>query len=95
MVEVEIVSGAVINAVEYTITYQLLLDGTPIATITREDNSAQSIAIARTIIEIPNMTWVDTPGAGAHTYSIAIAVNGTNITDAQVNIRALNVIQFT
>ena len=44
--------------------------------------------------QAPNMTWIDTPAAGTHTYEIRITVTGTNIVSATALTRALNAVLF-
>ena len=94
MADVEITTTALIGATQYTLTYDLERDGTPIATVTREEEVDQALAIARVFGDIPNETWLDAPAAGAHTYDLVITVTGTNVTAANVLTRALNAVVF-
>jgi hypothetical protein len=93
MAEVEITTAAT-AAYQYTINYQLFLDGLSIAAVTVENDIDSQSATARVLGEIPNLTWVDTPAAGSHTYEIRITVTGTNLTSAVALTRALNAISF-
>ncbi|SPF55833.1 Collagen triple helix repeat protein (fragment) [Candidatus Desulfosporosinus infrequens] len=93
MAEVEITTTASANY-QYTIDYELFLDGSSIATITVEKQTDSQTATSRLFGEIPNMTWIDTPAAGSHTYEIRITVTGTNLTSAVALTRALNAIAF-
>ena len=72
----------------------LLLDAAPIATVTVEKDHANAASAARLIGEIPNLTWVNSPGVGAHIYRIDITVTGTALVSATANTRALNAIIF-
>jgi len=92
MSEVEITVGPTVNF-QYTILYQLYFDTNPIASVVveREQNSTAS---SRLFSEIPNMTWVDAPVAGAHTYEIRITVTGTTVTGAVALTRSMNIIAF-
>ncbi|QGU00156.1 hypothetical protein SYNTR_1562 [Candidatus Syntrophocurvum alkaliphilum] len=79
---------------DYTITY-ILHDGTnALATLTIEREDDSGAGVVRVLSEIPNLTWVDLPGAGTTTYEIRITVSGTNIDSAQALIRALNAVIF-
>nr|WP_288829280.1 hypothetical protein [uncultured Clostridium sp.] len=90
MAEVEITASSAGNY-QYTIVYNLLRSGTIIATVTVEKDN-DSTGATRLYGEIPNMTWVDTPGAGTFTYSVDITVTGTNVASASTITRALNAI---
>ncbi|GLB31782.1 hypothetical protein LAD12857_37050 [Lacrimispora amygdalina] len=90
MAEVEITTSSVGNY-QYTIVYDLLRSGTIISTVTVEKDNDSNGTI-RLYGEIPNMTWVDTPGAGTFTYSVDITVTGTNVASASTITRALNAI---
>jgi hypothetical protein len=92
MCEVEVTVG-LIAIFQYSIQYYLYLDGGSIASVTVEKEH-DSPAIAVILGEIPNLTWVDQPAAGLHTYEIRITVTGVNITDAVAKTRALNIIAF-
>ncbi|SHJ02701.1 hypothetical protein SAMN02746098_05035, partial [Desulfosporosinus lacus DSM 15449] len=93
MSEVEITTTASTNY-QYTINYELFLDGASIATVTVEKDTDSQSATARLFGEIPSLTWIDTPTAGSHTYEIRITVTGTNLTSAVALTRALNVLIF-
>jgi hypothetical protein len=92
MVEVDMTVTA-LGVYDYTITYELLVDGAPVATETYDD-AGTATAIGEPHTEIPNMTWIVVPGAGTHTYNIQVTVTGTNIATADANTRALNGITF-
>jgi hypothetical protein len=78
------------------VTYQLVRLGTSPATLTNASvNRAYTFAAGTTVSDTytPNITWVDTPPAGTHTYRIVITrTTATNITVLQVTNRALNAI---
>jgi hypothetical protein len=93
MVEVEVTTG-VLTPYQYTITYNLFLDGATLATITVEKEEDNVSAAARILSEIPNVTWIDAPTAGVHTYEIRITVTGTNVASARALTRALNTVIF-
>jgi hypothetical protein len=93
MAEVEITTSASANY-QYTINYQLYLDGASIAAVTVEKDTDSQTATSRLFGEIPNLTWIDTPAAGSHTYEIRITVTGTNLTSAVALTRALNALAF-
>ncbi|MBZ9622594.1 NTTRR-F1 domain [Clostridium sp. FP2] len=93
MAEVEITTTASANY-QYTITYGLFRDGSAIATVTAEKDKDNVSPTSRLLGEIPNLTWVDAPSAGPHTYEIRITVTGTNITSATALTKALNIIIF-
>jgi predicted aconitase with swiveling domain len=93
MVEVEVTTSAT-TPYQYTITYSLFSDGAAISTITVERAEDNVPTTARVLSEIPNITWIDAPTAGVHTYEIRITVTGTNIASAQALTRALNAVIF-
>jgi len=93
MSEVEVTS-ATASPVQYTITYSLFLDGASIASIDIDKDQTNTPQTARNFAEIPNLTWVNSPLAAAHTYEIRITVTGTNISSAAVLTRALNIVRF-
>ena len=95
MAEVEITTTGGSGSVQYTITYELLLDGATIVTLTREKEADQGAGPSRVYGDIPNETWVDVPGVGPHVYTIRIRVTGTFITAALVRARALNALVFS
>ena len=79
------------DATNYTIEYNLLLDGGIIA--------SETIKMAFTlgtdtqnIIELPSMTWIDAPSAGPHTYRIDVTITGTIISPSSAITRALNIV---
>ncbi|MFZ5974500.1 MAG: hypothetical protein ACOYU3_03695, partial [Bacillota bacterium] len=82
-------------AYQYTITYTLYRDGTPLAQVLISSANDNILGLAGlTFEEIPNMTWVDSTAAGSHTYEIRIAVSGAGFTTASVTTRALNAMVF-
>ncbi|HYE67733.1 MAG TPA: hypothetical protein VEA58_03925, partial [Anaerovoracaceae bacterium] len=91
MSEVEITTTAAASY-QYTIIYSLLNGATTLATVTVEKETDSQAAVAKLFGEIPNLTWVDLPGAGTFTYTISITVTGTNITAADAITRALNAV---
>ena len=93
MVEVDITVASTAAPLVYTITYQLEVDNTLLAETTMDKTFDTVTGVTYT--EIPNLTWVNTPGTtGAHTYEINVGVTGTNIATADAVTRALNAIQF-
>jgi hypothetical protein len=91
MSEVEITTASA-GSYQYTIVYSLLRDATTLATITVEKDTDSQTAATRVFGEIPNLTWVDTPGAGLFSYTIVITVTGTNIAAADALTRAINAV---
>jgi len=74
--------------------FEQFRDGTSLATLTVEQNNDKVALTSRLFSEIPNLTWVDAPSAGSHTYEIRITVTGTNLTSAVALTRALNALTF-
>jgi len=94
MAEIEITTTVSATS-QYTILYDLLLDGVSIASVTVEKDQDNASAATRLYGEIPNLTWVDSPSASAHTYRIDVTISGTNIVSPSVALtRALNIISF-
>ncbi len=93
MAEVEITTTAA-AAYQYTITYSLLNGATTLATVIVEKVTDSQTANTKLFSEIPNLTWVDSPGAGTFTYTINITVTGTSISDANAVTRALNAVMI-
>ena len=93
MVEVELTTAS-LSPYQYTITYSLYGDLSLISTVTVEKEKDNVTLNARILGEIPNLTWIDAPAAGAHTYEIRITVTGTNIASASARTRSLNAITF-
>ncbi|WP_223703385.1 hypothetical protein [Sutcliffiella deserti] len=88
--EVDIIVG-LSTTFQYTIEYSLYRDGVLLATLTENNEGDKPAGTVRLFSEIPNLTWIDTPGAGAHTYEVRLTVTGTNILTATVSTRSLNV----
>ncbi|WP_430788534.1 collagen-like triple helix repeat-containing protein [Virgibacillus flavescens] len=89
--EIDIIVG-LSSTFQFAIEYSLYRDGIVLATVTENDEGDKPAGIVRLYSDVPNLTWVDTPGVGPHTYEIRLTVTGTNILTATVNTRALNVI---
>ena len=93
MAEVEITTTNS-GTLRYTIGSSLFVDGVSIATVTIEKDHDEASVNTRLYGEIPNITWIDDPVAGSHTYEIRITVTGTNLASAVALTRALNAISF-
>lgn len=95
MAEVDITVGAAVY--NYTITYELLEATAGLISSETVDNAGVA-TVAETHTEVPNLTWVVTPGAAStFTYTIRITVTSTtplNITTATANTRSLNITIF-
>ena len=89
--EVDIVVG-LSTTFQYTIEYFLYRDGILLATLTENNEGDKPAGIVRLFSDAPNLTWIDVPGAGMHTYEIRLTVTGNNVLTATVNTRSLNVI---
>ena len=80
------------------VSYQLLRLGTSPTTLTTASvNRTRTFTATSTTITsdtyTPNITWIDTPPRGTHTYRIVITrVTATNITTLQVTNRAINAV---
>ncbi|WP_238916924.1 hypothetical protein [Clostridium sp. YIM B02555] len=95
MAEVDITVGA--GAYNYTVLYELLEVIAGVISSESVDNAGNATGV-ETHTEVPNLTWVVTPGAAStFTYTIRITVTSTtpaNITGATANTRSLNSIIF-
>jgi hypothetical protein len=91
MTDVELTTAAT-AAFQYTIVFSLLRDATTLATVTVERDVDSQTATAKVFNEIPNLTWIDSPGAGNFIYTVVITVNGTNIDAADALTRAINAV---
>ena len=79
----------------YTILYNLLDGVTIIASLTLQNAFHFDAGTGRVYIEIPNMTWIDTPSAGPHTYSIQVTITTTGFASpSSATTRALNIISL-
>ncbi|WP_277752125.1 hypothetical protein [Halobacillus salinus] len=91
MAEVDIVAGLATTFI-YSIDFVLYRNGSIIANVTESNEGDKPSGIVRLFSDIPNLTWLDTPGAGAHNYEIRVTVTGTNLLTVTVNTRSLNII---
>ena len=91
MTEVDIVTG-LSTTFQYSIEYSLFRDNVAIATFTENNEGEKPGGIVRLFSDVPNLTWIDTPGAGNHTYEIRLTIIGSNILTITVNTRSLNIV---
>ncbi|MCY9150129.1 hypothetical protein MOF49_21835, partial [Bacillus haynesii] len=93
MAEVDIIIGPA-TTFEYSIIFTLYRNNGAIAQVSVDSQDEKSAGSVRVYGDVPNLTWIDTPGAGTQTYEVRINVTGTNLLAANVNTRALNAVIF-
>ncbi|MEK4445144.1 hypothetical protein N1I81_04295 [Bacillus sp. FSL M8-0052] len=93
MAEVDIVIGPA-TAFSYSVIFSLIRNGEVVAEVSADAQDEKSAGTVRVYSEIPNITWIDIPGAGSQSYEIRLNVTGTNLLSATVNTRSLNAIIF-
>jgi hypothetical protein len=86
------------NSFDFDVVYQLQRNSTPIVQLRLfADHYSKTVGDIGSFTYHPNLTWVDVPPVGAHTYSIVLTrqvVTGfeTNIQSIEAGTRALNAI---